>query len=1271
MNKKVKYFIVLCIVFSFLVGGSKAFAQTVEPASRYQTQNLTDTEQSKLNEASNLKNTIDKGQLTEKNTLISQQPSDQSSFSVKRINVSEEQSTSINKTVVETPLNKNRMLVAPSYNWGYQDLEKRSNGVARQALYSEMENQINAFKNETTDVHKSSENLNLIASIDLNAFGLSEVEGVETYKVFTYDHPEIYFLSNQINIGENQEKRYLYIIIDTAYIQADVRQKCDELIKNTLTSYQALASKMPTNYDKVLAVHDKLISDTEYAYDASGQPETALWAHNIIGVFDKKNAVCEGYAKAFQIILNSLNIENIYVTGFAGESHAWNMVKLDDGKYYYIDTTFDDQPSFPGGISYEYFNQPASQFEVDHKSETSTGTNVNFLYDLPKASESDVYTYYYQMNAFAKQGTTDNLEAILDHYVKAAKVVSDVEKEVIILKTDNSNFQETFNMLGMYYDMDVEKNALDFYLQEIKNAEGKCIGGGDVSVLADAEHNTIYIALNEQPDVVEVLKNNVVVGKFKSFTEAYGAMDDIQASYVLKVLTKYAMFPEKAPQYGNVRIEGTLFDAGFAIGGEEVYYTSILFMTNDITYDRDIAFKDLVIEPAFVQYNKKKMTLNGCTLKIKGVPTWGRYGTSFSWISFDENKPSLIMVEGDKQDQSQDQPQQEKNSGGAFSYGHLNINTIKLMEVTQLQFSNIIGKIGQIETGAKKDFPEENIWRHTGATVMYSGVNDIQVGTMYIAKEAYLTTMADLVANNPTMEEITGNKNNHINPNLVFGNWYNKTNQFNQIYYTCAPGENIENLFFIKLSGDIIEGDFHVFWNESSEEPWQNSDFIFLKAPALKEENIIFHRNWSHYLSCKKNEKGEFFLSKQIYCENIKAKDNLIILEPGESKKLEYNYYPENNTEKYPIQSSVFNPQIAEINNDGTITGKEKGTTSITSVFGEYRLVEGMVKVINGGEIEKLELLSEPQKKTYYVGDCFQAEGGKLIAWYKDGNSEEIPMMADMCGGYDKNKNGKQKITVTYKNQKVAFGIEVKPAFESIERIELKEPNTLSSKYYYQESSAKDNIILDNEKLLVTDKNGQKSEIDFTDKGVDVSKAYQLENGACLSITITATYKGAKTTFEIPTVSIPMDHVTSCDITSPQKTIYAVGEDLITKDGGLNLFYKDGHTEKISFTNPEVQILGYEKYTTGIQTVNVNYRGIESSFQVTVYPKIMAQMGDIDANGSINASDALQALRHSVKEIALDSNQFIRADVIKDKIVNASDALQILRYSVKEIVNFD
>jgi transglutaminase/protease-like cytokinesis protein 3 len=101
----------------------------------------------------------------------------------------------------------------------------------------------------------------------------------------------------------------------------------------------------------------------EYAYEADGStPENDAWAHNILGVFEKKTGVCEAYSKTFQLLLNYCGVDNIYVTGYATEPHAWNLAKMDDGSWYWFDLTWDDKSDtnsntldWAWGIWYNYF----------------------------------------------------------------------------------------------------------------------------------------------------------------------------------------------------------------------------------------------------------------------------------------------------------------------------------------------------------------------------------------------------------------------------------------------------------------------------------------------------------------------------------------------------------------------------------------------------------------------------------------------------------------------------------------------------------------------------------------------------------------------------------------------------------------------------------------------------------------------------------------------------------------------------------------------------
>ncbi len=62
--------------------------------------------------------------------------------------------------------------------------------------------------------------------------------------------------------------------------------------------------------------------------------------------------------------------------------------------------------------------------------------------------------------------------------------------------------------------------------------------------------------------------------------------------------------------------------------------------------------------------------------------------------------------------------------------------------------------------------------------------------------------------------------------------------------------------------------------------------------------------------------------------------------------------------------------------------------------------------------------------------------------------------------------------------------------------------------------------------------------------------------------------------------------------------------------------------------------------------------------------------GDVDDSGTVDASDALRILQHSVQLRTLSETEQIAADVAQDDLVDALDALRILQYSVKLIAGF-
>lgn len=105
-------------------------------------------------------------------------------------------------------------------------------------------------------------------------------------------------------------------------------------------------------YNKIVFLNDWLTKNNAYnsAYgkttvdDIAWSPLSALR-----GSTGATGPVCEGYARAFKLLCDQLDIPCVLVTGVArnsqddtGELHMWNEVKMENGKWYAVDVTWND-----------------------------------------------------------------------------------------------------------------------------------------------------------------------------------------------------------------------------------------------------------------------------------------------------------------------------------------------------------------------------------------------------------------------------------------------------------------------------------------------------------------------------------------------------------------------------------------------------------------------------------------------------------------------------------------------------------------------------------------------------------------------------------------------------------------------------------------------------------------------------------------------------------------------------------------------------------------
>lgn len=105
----------------------------------------------------------------------------------------------------------------------------------------------------------------------------------------------------------------------------------------------AILSQMPaglSDYERALYVHDYLVDHCDYDEESVDLRETAF-VHTAYGCIVQGSAVCEGYARAYQYLMQALGYTCGTVTGTAKNMHAWNYLQL-GGNYYWVDVTWDD-----------------------------------------------------------------------------------------------------------------------------------------------------------------------------------------------------------------------------------------------------------------------------------------------------------------------------------------------------------------------------------------------------------------------------------------------------------------------------------------------------------------------------------------------------------------------------------------------------------------------------------------------------------------------------------------------------------------------------------------------------------------------------------------------------------------------------------------------------------------------------------------------------------------------------------------------------------------
>lgn len=276
-------------------------------------------------------------------------------------------------------------------------------GYNAKLIYTALENNIDNLKKDNFKINFSTKFNDLLNK--QNGKSVLDKSFQAALDAFFYDHPELFYIdltkitlytkyttigsktTYTVSLAPQNNKNYLS---DSFSSESQVDNAINQIeqIRNSIVS-----RVNGNNYNKALIVHDTLVDMLEY-----NQNDSNSNTHNIYGAFVNRSVVCEGYAKSFKYIMDSLNIPCILVGGVATnntsttESHMWNYIQL-DGNWYGVDVTWDD-PVIIGGSSKkssrvrrDYFCKGASSFKL-HKADGKISQNGE-TFSIPTLSSKD------------------------------------------------------------------------------------------------------------------------------------------------------------------------------------------------------------------------------------------------------------------------------------------------------------------------------------------------------------------------------------------------------------------------------------------------------------------------------------------------------------------------------------------------------------------------------------------------------------------------------------------------------------------------------------------------------------------------------------------------------------------------------------------------------------------------------------------------------------------------------------------------------------------
>ncbi len=261
----------------------------------------------------------------------------------------------------------------------------------RQTLYREI---FHALENMEESVELSTTDTELIDT---------------TFACVVNDHPELFFVDGYQYTEYGFDDIVTSVVFQGTYTKTSAEVRLlKQQIEQRLSQCLAGVPESGDEYDIVKYLYEYLINSTEYDKSAADN-------QNICSVFLNGRSVCQGYAEAFQYMLQNMGIQAFVVTGFTNsERHAWNLVRV-NGEYYYIDPTWGDASYTLEGEAADSVSVPPINFDyfLVTTDELTRTHSIERAVELPECT-STKDNYFVREGLYFDRYDEDRLRQIFD-----------------------------------------------------------------------------------------------------------------------------------------------------------------------------------------------------------------------------------------------------------------------------------------------------------------------------------------------------------------------------------------------------------------------------------------------------------------------------------------------------------------------------------------------------------------------------------------------------------------------------------------------------------------------------------------------------------------------------------------------------------------------------------------------------------------------------------------------------------------------------------------